>query len=283
MSIRYRSWPLAAGALLGVAVAAAGLVKSPETAPPPDDAVAVVNGQPIRRDDYERALSALSAERRSGKLDPELTRHVLDRLIDEELLIQAALELGLAARDRRVRADLSTAAIGFVVDSPAEREPSSEDLRAFFDEHAATFATDALLSVEEVYVRADQAEADLPKVLSMRERWSHGQPVSGDPPPLPLPRGPLPQKKLAHYLGPSAAEAIAALPAGGVSEPVRSEGGYHLYRLVERRGGSVPRFEDVQREVKLAYERWAGEERLRRFLRERRARASLSFAPGLGT
>jgi hypothetical protein len=252
---RWHDLPLLAGALLGIALAAAGLAARPAQARLPDDAVAVVNGYPIRRADYDSALAALASERR-GELDPALRRHVLDRLIEEELLVQAALDLGLARHDRRVRSDLSSAAIGFLVDAPEGREPSEAELRAFFDEHTGAFTTDALLEVEE---------------------------VPSGPPPLPLPRGPLPLRKLEQYIGPSAARRCASLPEGGVTEVVPGSDGPRRFRLIARTGGATPSFEDVRAEVKAARERWTGEQRLLRFLRERRARAAVTLAEDLGT
>lgn len=94
---------LAAGALLGLAAAGAALL-APRAGPAalPDDVVAVVNGAPVRSADYRRAVAALAADRRDPLGDAD-RRFVLERLVDEELLVQRALELGLARHDRRVR------------------------------------------------------------------------------------------------------------------------------------------------------------------------------------
>ena len=120
---------LSVGACLGLLLATTGIVKSdPEV---PEDAVAVVNGHAIPKSEYRRALDALRAERPNAS-EAELRAHVLDRLIDEQLLIDSALELGLADRDPKVRADLGSAAIGVIVDG-AEVEPSDAE-RANLDE-----------------------------------------------------------------------------------------------------------------------------------------------------
>jgi len=93
---------LSAGACAGLALAVAGLVAPPETPRLPEGAVAAVNGSLVRSADYERALEALAADRRDA-LGASEKRHVLDRLVDEELLVQRAFELGLARQDRRAR------------------------------------------------------------------------------------------------------------------------------------------------------------------------------------
>lgn len=269
------NWLLLAGALSGVALATAGVVRAPRAALP-DDAVAVVNGHAIRRADYETALAAVAADGKLGKLDPALRRHVLERMIDEELLVQAALELGLAQRDRRVRADLSSATLSFVKEAPG-REPSEAELAAFFREHAGYFANDARVEVEERFFQSEAAARDA------RDAWQKGEPVAAGSPALPVPPGPLPLGKLEQYLGPTLARRVADLPVGVVSEPMASGDGYRLLRVKSRSGGTPPRFEDVRELVRTEWRRRATEAELRRFLGDRRARAKVSVAEELGS
>ena len=119
---------LGIGAALGLALAALDLVGARhDAASLPDGAIAVVDGVPIPTSDYERALAALSADRRSA-LDDDDRRRVLDRLVDEELLVQKGLDLGLPRRDRRVRSDIVASVVESVVAEAATREPSSAEV-----------------------------------------------------------------------------------------------------------------------------------------------------------
>ncbi len=97
---------LALGALTGIGLATMELLRSEPTLE--GDVVAMVGEQSIRTDDLQRALDAVRADRR-GDLRPEDRRRVLDRLIDEQLLVAYGLDVGLAARDARVRTDLANA------------------------------------------------------------------------------------------------------------------------------------------------------------------------------
>lgn len=75
--------------------------------------VALVGDSVIGRDELERALVAVDSDRRA-RLDEAVRDHVLSRLIDEELLVQAAIDIGLEAEDgavRRVMIDAMIAAI----------------------------------------------------------------------------------------------------------------------------------------------------------------------------
>jgi parvulin-like peptidyl-prolyl isomerase len=260
------------------------------TAPPsardlPDDAIAAVNGTPVRRADYERALDALETDRRDP-LDDADRRHVLDRLVDEELLVQRAFALGLAERDRRVRADLVTAMIEAITNEAAQTEPSDAEVAAFFEENRDYFALPGRMQVEQVFVRAD-GETDPDALARARDAAAKlesgvaaadAQREAGPGAVAPLPAAPLPATKLREYLGPAAVEALAALEVGGVTEPVRAAGGYHVLRLVAREPGSTPALAEVEDRVRAEVRRHAGDAALRRYLDELRAQAEVRVA-----
>ena len=107
---------LGLGAAAGLLCAAVGLLRP--AAPPVEmvaaDAVARVNGTAIRRADYERLLAGLQRDTRTP-IDDKSRARILDRMIEEELLVQRALELGLATVDRRVRANLTSSLIASIV------------------------------------------------------------------------------------------------------------------------------------------------------------------------
>ena len=102
---------LALGATVGLGLAVARLLAAPGSdGELPYGAVARVDGVSIRTESYVRLVAALASDRRTPLTDDD-RRHVLDRLVDEELLVQYAVDLGLVKTDRRVRADLVTAVL----------------------------------------------------------------------------------------------------------------------------------------------------------------------------
>ena len=125
---------LALGSTLGLLFAAGSLLASGRNGGRalPADTVARINGVPIRAEEYRRALDAVAGDRRDEP-DEALRRHVLDRLIDEELLVQRGLELGLARVDPRVRRELATAVVAEAVTEGDQGEPTRDDLQAFYD------------------------------------------------------------------------------------------------------------------------------------------------------
>jgi hypothetical protein len=258
-------WILLAGALLGLALAARGLVEDRDRAVPPG-AVAMVGDVPITREEYARTLAAVASDRRDGTVDPALGRHVLDRLVDEEILVQAALAGGFALRDPALRGQIASAMIDAVVGDRAP--PSDEALRAHFESHAGVFARNGRVRVTAVWFSGASANA---RANAARARMSRGEAIAdADPPAVTVPASLLPQIKLADYLGPSVAAAVADLPEGGVTAPIETPTGLWVVRLAERRDGETPSFESVRDQVAADYRREQDDRALRRWLDRRR-------------
>ena len=282
---------LAIGAGAGIALAATGLVASGVTRGRglPPGAVARVNGALLRADDYTRSLDALERDRRGGA-EPADRGFVLDRLIDEELLVQRGLELGLARQDARVRRDLTAAVIDAVVTEHEDGTPPDADLEAFYRRERDFFARPGRLRVRQLWCRADTA-ADAPSAeararaaaasLRAGEDFAGVRVRLGDPEIAPLPDALLSPAKLLDHLGPTALRAALELEAGAVSDPVRSATGYHVLQVVEREAEWVPPREEIGDEVVAEYRRRRGERALRAYLDGLRARADVEIAPSL--
>ncbi len=281
---------LTVGAATGLLLAGSGLVGSARTGGGlPPGAVARINGELVRADDFERALAGLASDRRSG-IDDTQRRQLLDRLIEEELLVQRGLELGLARHDRKVRGDLSAAVIASVVAEYEDLQPTDAELQAFYDEHADFFVRPGRLRLRQIFCRAtgpaDDAQAierarEVVRRLRAGEAFATVRAALGDRELSPLPDAPLPVPKLVEYLGPTTAQAALALAAGETSEPVRSSTGYHVLQLLERQADARPPLAEVKSQIVTEFRRRAGEKALRAYLDELRSRAEITLSSKL--
>ena len=268
-------WLLGVGAVAGAAIAAVTLMfPASRTDALADDAVATVDGRPILREHYERALAAVAADRR-GELSELDRQRVLDRLIDEELLIGRALELGLVSRDRRVRADLAAAMLDVVRTQSAGPPASLDELRTFHAREPHRFRRPPRFQVEHGFFASgeadDEARLRAERVVSSGRLES----AASDPYGLPVPEEAVPLSTLARLLGPTTARGIAELDDGAVGGPWRGSGGYHVVRVVRRIEGEVPPFDEITDVVREEHARVAAEQRLRDVLAEERASARI--------
>ncbi len=276
---------LTIGAFAGLVLAAWGLIRPGEAlrASLPDDAVALVNGTRIRQADFLRLVAGVERDAREP-VGRELRDRVLLRMIEEELLVQRALELGLAEVDRRVRADLVGAVIQSITADAEQQEPSDAELSEFYGEERDFFTRPGRARVHQIFFRVRVAEEDEPALSRAREArrrlldgvaWTTVREEEGDQEISPVPDALLPAQKLLEYLGPTALRTALELEPGAWSEPVRSGSGYHLLHLVDRDPPVVPDFDDIEPLVRSEWTRRTGDRALRAYLDELRRDAEI--------
>lgn len=286
---------LAIGAGLGAVIAAIGILQKEPPRDVPSDTVAVVNGVHILRADYDRAFAALSEALKKADDGVEkadvLRQRALDRLIDEELLVQRGIELGLPERDPQIRTQLSARVIEMVtMVQNGDPVPDDQTLRAFYEKDPDRFKVSGRYRVNVIFYavptdassehkdrakrRADEAYARIEKGERFEDVRS-----SGDPLIVVVPDTPLPVGKLQDYLGASATRAVVELPEGHTSPPIRGADGYRILRLLESVDGETPAFETIRKDVENAYRKQQEDTRLQQFLERRRAAAKITIAP----
>lgn len=156
---------LAIGSVIGIVSGVTVAFRDPGRAPRvlPDDAIALVNGRAIREEEYARALALLAADKRTEITDADRA-HVLNRLIEEELLVQGGITIGLVHSHPAVRQAMTRAMLASIVAESTSEQPSEDVLRTFYAENPTVF-------VRPLHTRtAAQGDAALPAFEEMRER-----------------------------------------------------------------------------------------------------------------
>lgn len=277
---------LALGAVVGIALSVASLLSSSGSSGLPNGAVARVNQTLIRESQFERAVAALASDRRTALTSAD-RRHVLDRLVDEELLVQYGLALGLAEYDRRVRSDIVSAVLASQVASVDGTLPSDSEVREFYRENESFFRPPGRLRVRSLWIRAAPertADEALARAEAAVERLRSGEAFDavakalGDRPVAPVPDGMLPPAKLREYVGPSALGVIDRLAVGELSDPLVSENAVRVFLLVDRERSAAPALETFEREVRAEMKRRAGDEAVRALLDRLREGAALEWS-----
>jgi parvulin-like peptidyl-prolyl isomerase len=279
---------LGAGLVSGVVLAALGIAQSGPSVIP-RDAVAVVNGRPISRAAYDRLVAGLAEDKRDP-VTAEDRRRVLDRMIEEELLIERALDLDLARNEPRVRGDLAGALIASAVAQANITEPSADDLARFYARNSEAFSAPGQLHVARLFVAAQPIRT--PEAAEQRARlavdrlragesFAAVRAALGDRPAAELPEGFLTPVELRRYLGPTAAQTALGLRAREVADPVRSTAGFEVLQLVESRSSAAPAAQEIDDTVRAEWRRRAEEEALRRYLDDLRADATIAVSSSL--
>ena len=287
-SRRSARW-LAAGAALGIAAAGYGILRSGDERGLPEEAAASVNGTLISKDTFTRLVAGYESDTREPA-NPEIRAHMLDRLIEEELLVQRGLALGLAENDRRVRADIVQAMIRAAIVEAEAEQPSERDLELFYEEQREYFTTPGRVRIAQLFVRVEDAAADGPahaRAEQARAKLAAGAELAevraalGSAELSPVPDALLPPAKLREYVGPSVLRVALEAEPGAWSAPVRSGMGYHVIAVIEREPASTPPLAEMCEQVNAKWVRDGGDRALRRYLDELREEADVRVAEPL--
>src|ERR1700687_1240336 len=104
-----------------------------------------VNGREIEAPSVDRTVAGLDARLRNS--EPAARKRVVSRMIDEELLVQHALDGGAAETDPEVRAALVRAAITRVNSEVSSQSVSESEIGAFYQSHRSAYASPAEFQV----------------------------------------------------------------------------------------------------------------------------------------
>ncbi len=270
---------LALGAVAGLAAALWGALGQPGIGRPDRDAIATVDGVTISRADYERALGALAADKRSPLTTAD-ARRALERLVDEELLVRRGLDLGLGTSDLAVRKALVDAMVQFAAAEAAGREPADEELRKFYAERPELARAAPQLRVRV----ASFPSRDAARVEAMQHALRAGQGfdaavAASGAEAVVVPDALLPAGKVADYVGPAVRDAAIALSPGEVTGPIDVGGVPTFVYLLDKRAGEVPPYEAVRDIVLEEWRRRAAENALDHYLAGLRRTAKIRYAP----
>lgn len=240
---RWRSWTPPALTVVGIVLGLwAAIDEAKLTRFAHRDAAALVNGQPISRDDVDRAFVSLSTDRRTPLTQDDRAK-VLERLIEDELLAQRAVALGLASSDPNARKVLVRSLIDSIV---LTQEPLAEaDLRRFYEANRSVFVSPPVLTVTGV-------EGAVP-----------GLPATG-----------MTIDKLKDYVG-AGAEALLPLDVGQTAGPFRFAGQSFTLRVVAREGGAPLDYTAAREQVLARAQTERDGKRLRDYLEGLKRRAAI--------
>ena len=259
---------LVAGALAGLLAAGFGILRQADSGNElPANALARVNEQIITHDNYDRALARLGANSTSD----DAGAWVLQRLIDDELLVQRGLELGMAQSDSAVRNAIIDSLIASVTAEADAASPGDEELQQYLSENSDRFSFVTNVSVA-AWRTNDEAVA---QSFVERLRDDGSVTTSSTIGPIPdLPPGLLPVELLRDYLGPGIAAAAADMPVGSSAVFAR-RGRWLVVQVLEKKSAVVTDLGTIRNRVLLDYRRSLADRTLREYLDDLHRRADV--------
>lgn len=264
-----RLWLLAAGALAGLACAAFGLLEFRSAGKLPDYAAASVNDTLISKQALGEALSRLQHDSREP-LDASDEEWVLKRLVEEELLVQHGLALGLAHSEHNVRATIVQSLITAATAEASASNPDDAELQAFYADNHALFTAPPAAALR-VWTTPNAALAAA-VVAGEAAPGSEGlERVRA------LPESMMPMSKIRDYLGPTLTGRISQRQqAGFYSETIADKN--YVVQILELEEPEAAPFASIRGEVLARYRQDSADRALRDYIDSLRRQASVIVA-----
>ena len=262
---------LIAGALAGLLAAGFGILRQADSGNElPANAVARVNGQIVSRNNYDRALARLG----TNSTSVDKAAWVLQRLVEDELLVQRGLELGMAQSDSAVRNAIIDSLIASVTAEADAASPGDEELQQYLSDNADRFSYTASLSVAAWQTNDDAVAQSFVAKLRNGSNVTTSDAIG----PIPdLPPGLMPLELLRDYLGPGVAAAAAEMPVGSSAVFAR-RGRWLVVQVLEKKSAIVTDLGTIRNRVLLDYRRSLADQTLQDYLDDLRRRADLIVA-----
>lgn len=263
---------LALGAIAGLAVAGVGILQR-ESANDvlPENTVARVNDVLISRDRYDRAVNrAINYAGQPVNGDDSM---MLQRLIDEELLIQRGIELGMTQSDTAVRQAIIDSLIASVTAEADAASPSEQELGQYLAANPERFSYVAKVSAEAWQTDDESAAQAFVAALRANDAAAN-EGVRAMPD---LPPGLMSMEILGTYLGPGIAAAAAEMPEGSSAVFAR-RGRWVVVRIDKKERSTLTDLNAIRNRVLVDYRRNLADTTLRNYIAGLRQRASISVA-----
>jgi hypothetical protein len=215
-------------------------------------------------DDLGQLVILFQSQWRREPTAQELSR-LVENKVQEEILYREALAMGLDKNDTIVKRRMTQKLQFLAEDVAAAREPSTAELKSWFEKNKGTFAQPSRVSFRHLYFSPDRrgarAREDAEKALAK---------LAGQPQDAKLAatladpfmfqdyyrdRAP---DYLGKEFGPQFAQAVSKLVPGSWQGPIESGFGWHLVFVDTLIPGRVPNFEEIESDVKTA---WLGEQK----------------------
>ncbi len=215
--------------------------------------LATVNGVPVTRQEFEAEVERLPQQYRPLADTPEGRRQILDNLIVKRLLWARAREQGLD-KDARVRAQVEAyaqqAAVAALVNREVEKAGGSipeAELKAYYDSHQDEFRTPEAIRASHILVETEaEAKAVREQLAAGKEDFAEVAKRASKDTGSAARGGDLGFFTKDRMVPEFANAAFALQKVGDLSPVVKTQFGYHVIKLTDRRPAGVRSFAEVK-------------------------------------
>ena len=269
MNERLQNSLLIFGLFIGVFLAANSIVQESNLIE--DDWVANVGGVQISKEKYYSQLEGLARDKKNPITERD-KNYVLERMIEEELLIIRAKELGLFENNQIVRGSIIQQMIKLIISENYLESVEEETLRKFYEQNIGFFSSASRLRLQQIYFSnssGDSKERSYEAFEYLKEGVSYDE-VSqmADQSALTIPNSMMNLSKVREYIGPTLMNLAKRLEPGEFSVPMEVAGGHKIIYLFDKELSEPEEFDSIQPKILKEYQRRRDDNSLREYLED---------------
>ena len=220
----------------------------------PDNVAAVVNDKIIPSERYQTVIQLIKNDKRDDLTDNDRNM-ALERIIEEELLVQYAYQNGFLEADDLLRKSI----VRSVVDSIAEQSisviPNEKTLRDFYQDNLPLFTVDEQFRIV-ILSSQNGSDINAGKII-----WQDSYDIPllmneiGSIKKLEISSDFISKYRLGTLIGPLLRDVVLSLKLGETSEPLETIYGYSIVTLIDKKGRVIPDFKEINEIVLQEYKR----------------------------
>ena len=266
---RFYNFVLFSGIIIGAAMAAYSIIEKSNLSN--YEWAAQIEDISIPMEKYLLQLDGLSKDKRSP-ITQEDKEYVLERMIEEELLIKRAIDLGMLNNNPMARGTIVQQMIKTIISENDRYEISENELKEFFQENKGFFTKSSRLRVQQIYFSDElfkgRALEEAQKAFNLLQEGRELKMVSmlGSPSALKIPNSLMTLSKVREYIGPSLMNLAKNLEVGTSTPPVMVSGGYKIIYLLDKELAKTPDFDEIKSSISSEFLKRRDDQSLRKYL-----------------
>ena len=246
-------------------------------------AVALVNDVVISEDQFLKYASNLGADIQPED-DVEILELLLERMIEEELLVQRGIELDLHKKDIGVRKEMIKQVIDFII-QVEKNQVNEEDIRDFYNENIGKYTPTEKIQFQSIYINSLNKESVLlgtesdlktlqPKLLKLYDELKTTDFLEikskfDENNFFEVPKKLINIKDCNLLFGKSICNQIASLNLDEVSQPIFFDNGYFIFKLVDQIKQEIDEkyYNEIKEKIIFDYNNGLDDEKLKNYLK----------------
>ncbi len=213
-----------------------------------DSAVARVGEKEISMQRFEEIIKVLD-DQSNSELTLEKKNMIRERLIDEELLIQRAIELDLIRNDSLIKGNIIQTMFQHIINSNEVIEPSEKQLRDYFRKEKDYFSSGKRFKLKNYSFR-NLNEAETGSKYLKKNNFDAFLNLTNKENIFDVPEVFLTPQKIRDYLGPKALQELEKLNKGDYSKVIQLNDIPSIIFCIDILYSKTPLFEEIYDQIK---------------------------------